>query len=296
MLVFLFGIRLKLKNEMNRKEYISKMKKNVIFGAILLLSISLLLMGTVYAEPIHLKMATTTSTENSGLLGKLLPPFEEKYNIKVDVIAVGTGAAIKLGENGDVDILFVHAREAEDKFIQDEYGVNRRDVMYNDFIVLGPSNDPAKIKEEKSIVSALTKIANQNAFFISRGDDSGTDKKEKSVWQMANIKPDGAWYMEAGQGMGATLQIANEKQAYVLCDRGTFIAYKNKIGLVILYEGDALLFNPYGVIAVNPDRYSHVKYMEAMQLIAWVTSIEGQNIIREYKIEGEILFHPVAIK
>lgn len=296
MLVFLFGIRLKLKNEMNRKEYMSKMKKNVIFGAILLLSISLLLMGTVYAEPIHLKMATTTSTENSGLLGKLLPPFEEKYNIKVDVIAVGTGAAIKLGENGDVDILFVHAREAEDKFIQDEYGVNRRDVMYNDFIVLGPSNDPAKIKEEKSIVSALTKIANQNAFFISRGDDSGTDKKEKSVWQMANIKPDGAWYMEAGQGMGATLQIANEKQAYVLCDRGTFIAYKNKIGLVILYEGDALLFNPYGVIAVNPDRYSHVKYMEAMQLIAWVTSIEGQNIIREYKIEGEILFHPVAIK
>ena len=281
---------------MNRKEYVSKMKKNVIFGAILLLSISLLLMGTVYAEPIHLKMATTTSTENSGLLGKLLPPFEEKYNIKVDVIAVGTGAAIKLGENGDVDILFVHAREAEDKFIQDEYGVNRRDVMYNDFIVLGPSNDPAKIKEEKSIVSALTKIANQNAFFISRGDDSGTDKKEKSLWQMANIKPDGAWYMEAGQGMGATLQIANEKQAYVLCDRGTFIAYKNKIGLVILYEGDALLFNPYGVIAVNPDRYAHVKYMEAMQLIAWVTSIEGQNIIREYKIEGEILFHPVAIK
>ena len=272
------------------------MKKNVIFGAILLLSISLLLMGTVYAEPIHLKMATTTSTENSGLLGKLLPPFEEKYNIKVDVIAVGTGAAIKLGENGDVDILFVHAREAEDKFIQDKYGVNRRDVMYNDFIVLGPSNDPAKIKEEKSIVSALTKIANQNAFFISRGDDSGTDKKEKSVWQMANIKPDGAWYMEAGQGMGATLQIADEKQAYVLCDRGTFIAYKNKIGLVILYEGDALLFNPYGVIAVNPDRYSHVKYMEAMQLIDWVTSIEGQNIIREYKIEGEILFHPVAIK
>jgi tungstate transport system substrate-binding protein len=281
---------------MNRKEYISKMKKNLIFGAILLLSIGLLLMTTVYAEPIHLKMATTTSTENSGLLGKLLPLFEEKYNIKVDVIAVGTGAAIKLGENGDVDILFVHAREAEDKFIQDEYGVNRRDVMYNDFIVLGPSNDPAKIKEEKSIVSALTKIANQNAFFISRGDDSGTDKKEKSLWQMANIRPDGAWYMEAGQGMGTTLQIADEKQAYVLCDRGTFIAYKNKIGLVILYEGDVLLFNPYGVIAVNPDRYSHVKYMEAMQLIAWVTSMEGQNIIREYKIEGEILFHPVAIK
>lgn len=272
------------------------MKKNTIFRVIFALSISLLLMSTVYAEAIHLKLATTTSTENSGLLGKLLPPFEEKYNIKVDVIAVGTGAAIKLGENGDADILFVHAREAEDKFIQDGYGVNRRDVMYNDFIVLGPSNDPAKIKEEKSAVSALTKISNQKSFFVSRGDDSGTDKKEKSLWQIANITPDGEWYMEAGQGMGATLQIANEKQAYVLCDRATFIAYKNKIGLVILCEGDSLLFNPYGVIAVNPDRYSHVKYMEAMQLIAWVTSIEGQNIIREYKIEGEILFYPMVIK
>jgi len=281
---------------MNRKEYISKMKKNIIFRLIFILSISLLLIGTVYAEPIHLKLATTTSTENSGLLDKLLPPFEEKFNIKVDVIAVGTGKAITLGENGDVDILFVHAREAEDKFIQDGYGVNRRDVMYNDFIVLGPSNDPAKIKEEKSVVSAFTNIANQKNFFVSRGDDSGTDQKEKSLWRIANITPDGAWYMEAGQGMGATLQIANEKQAYVLCDRGTFIAYKNKIGLVILSEGDSLLFNPYGVIAVNPDRYSHVKYMEAMQLIAWVTSIEGQKIIREYKIEGEVLFYPVAIK
>jgi len=281
---------------MKIKECISKMKKNIIFRAIFILSISLLLIGTVYAEPIHLKLATTTSTENSGLLNILLPPFEELFNIKVDVIAVGTGAAIKLGKNGDVDIILTHDPDAEDKFVQDEYGVNRRDVMYNDFIVLGPSNDPAKIKEEKSVVSAFTKIANQKAFFISRGDDSGTDQKEKSLWQIANITPDGAWYIEAGQGMGATLQIANEKQAYVLCDRGTFIAYKNKIELVILSEGDLLLFNPYGVIAVNPDRYSHVKYMEAMQLIAWVTSIEGQKIIREYKIEGEVLFYPVAVK
>jgi len=168
--------------------------------------------------------------------------------------------------------------------------------MYNDFILLGPSNDPAKIKEEKSVVSAFTNIANQKVFFVSRGDDSGTDKKDKSLWQIANITPDGAWYMEAGQGMGATLQIAHEKQAYVLCDRGTFIAYKNKIELVILSEGDPLLFNPYGIMAVNPDLYPHVKYMEAMQLIAWVTSVEGQKIIREYKIDGEILFYPVAIK
>ena len=272
------------------------MKKNIIFRMIFILSISLLLIGTVYAEPIHLKLATTTSTENSGLLAKLLPPFEEKYNIKVDVIAVGTGAAIKLGENGDVDILLVHAREAEDKFIQDGYGVNRRDVMYNDFIILGPANDPAKIKEEKSAASALVKISNQKSFFVSRGDDSGTDKKEKSLWQIANTIPDGAWYMAVGQGMGATLQIADEKEAYVLCDRGTFIAYRDKIGLIILSEGDPLLFNPYGIIAVNPERFPHVKYMEAMQMIAWVTSIEGQDIIREYKIEGEILFYPIAVK
>jgi tungstate transport system substrate-binding protein len=280
---------------MNRKEYISKMKKNIIFRVIFILSISLLLIGTVYAEPIHLKLATTTSTENSGLLNVLLPPFEELFNIKVDVIAVGTGAAIKLGENGDVDIILTHDPDAEDKFMQDGYGVNRRDVMYNDFIVLGPSNDPAKIKGMKNVVSAFTNIANQQAFFVSRGDASGTDVKEKIIWQIAGIKPE-KWYMEAGQGMGATLQIANEKQAYVLCDRGTFLAYKDKMELDILYEGDPLLFNPYSIIAVNPALYSQVKYMEAMQLIAWVTSVEGQKIIREYKIAGEILFYPVAIK
>jgi len=288
---------IELKTEENEKEKISKMKKNYIFQIIFTLILSLLITaGTVYAEPLSLKLATTTSTENSGLLDKLLPPFEEKFNIKVDVIAVGTGKAIALGENGDVDIIFVHAREAEDKFIEDGYGVNRRDVMYNDFIILGPSYDPAEIKEEKSVVSALGKIVKQGSSFVSRGDDSGTDKKEKSLWQMANINPDGSWYMEAGQGMGATLQIAEEKQAYILCDRGTYIAYKEKIGLVILSEGDPLLFNPYGIIAVNPDRYSHVKYMEAMELIAWVTSIEGRKIIREYKIGGEILFIPVAVK
>ena len=271
------------------------MKRNIISKAVFLLAISMILINSVYASPVHLKLATTTSTENSGLLDKLLPPFEKRFNIKVDVIAVGTGKALRLGENGDVDIVLVHARQAEDEFIQKGYGVNRRDVMYNDFIILGPSNDPAKIKEEKNVVSALTKIANQKAFFVSRGDDSGTDKKEKSLWQIANITPNGTWYMEAGQGMGATLQIADEKRAYVLCDRGTFIAYKNKVGLVILSEGDPLLFNPYGVIAINPARHSYVKYMEAMQLIAWFTSVEGQKIIGEYKKEGEILFHPMAI-
>ncbi|GAG80559.1 unnamed protein product, partial [marine sediment metagenome] len=167
---------------------------------------------------------------------------------------------------------------------------------FNDFIILGPSNDPAEIKGESNVTSALKKIADYKVYFVSRGDDSGTHKKEKSLWQKAEITPEGKWYMEIGQGMGAALQVANERQAYVLCDRGTFLTYKNKIDLIILSEGDALLFNPYGIMAVNPARYPQVKYMEAMQLIAWVTSIEGQKIIGEYKKEGEILFHPMAIE
>jgi len=272
------------------------MKKNIIFKAVFLFAISMILISSVYASPIHLKLATTTSTENSGLLEVLLPPFEEKFGIKVDVIAVGTGKALALGENGDVDVVLVHARVAEDKFIVEGHGVNRRDVMFNDFIILGPLNDPAEIKGESNVTLALKKIADCNAYFVSRGDDSGTHKKEKSLWQKAGITPEGKWYMEIGQGMGAALQVANERQAYVLCDRGTFLAYKNKIDLIILSEGDALLFNPYGIMAVNPARYSHVKYIEAMQLIAWVTSVEGQKIIGEYKKEGEILFHPMAIK
>ncbi len=272
------------------------MKRNIIFKAVFLFAVSMILTNSVYASPIHLKLATTTSTENSGLLGVLLPPFEEKYGIKVDVIAVGTGKALALGENGDVDVVLVHARAAEDKFIEVGYGANRRDVMFNDFIILGPSDDPAEIKGESNVILALKKIADCKAYFVSRGDDSGTYKKEKSLWQKAEITPEGKWYMEIGQGMGAALQVANERQAYVLCDRGTFLAYKNKIDLIILSEGDAQLFNPYGIMAVNPAHYSHVNYMEAMQLIAWVTSVEGQKIIGEYKKEGEILFHPMAIE
>jgi len=255
-----------------------------------------MLISPIYASPIHLKLATTTSTENSGLLEVLLPPFEEKFDVKVDVIAVGTGQAIKLGENGDVDILFVHAREAEDKFIQDGHGVNRRDVMFNDFIILGPSNDPAEIGSESSVILVFKRISDRKAYFVSRGDDSGTHKKEKDLWQNAKISPEGEWYMEIGQGMGTTLQVADERQAYVLCDRGTFLAYKHKIDLIVLFEGDPLLFNPYGIMAVNPARYPQVKYIEAMQLIAWLTSVEGQKVIEGYKKEGEILFHPMAIK
>ncbi len=274
-----------------------KSKKNyVLFGLILvILAGAGFSFNNIYAETTHLRLATTTSTENSGLLEVLLLPFEVKFGVKVDVIVVGTGKALKLGKNGDVDVVLVHARAVEDKFIQEGYGVNRRDVMYNDFIILGPFDDPAKIKDEKNVVLALRKISEQKIYFVSRGDDSGTHKKEKSLWQKTGINPQGKWYMEVGQGMGAALQIAYEKQAYILCDRGTFLAYKDKIDLIILFEGDPLLFNPYGIMAVNPALYPQVKYIEAMQLIAWVTSVEGQKIIKEYKKEGEALFYPMAI-
>ena len=275
-----------------------KSKKNYfLFGLILvILAGASFSFNTIYAETTHLRLATTTSTENSGLLEVLLLPFEVKFGVKVDVIVVGTGKALKLGENGDVDVVLVHARVVEDKFIQEGYGVNRRDVMYNDFIILGPSDDPAEVKGEKNAVLVLKKIAERKVYFISRGDDSGTHKKEKILWQRAGIIPHDKWYMEVGQGMGAALQIAYEKQAYILCDRGTFLVYKDKIDLIILFEGDPLLFNPYGIMAVNPALYPQVKYIEAMQLIAWITSVEGQKIIKKYKKGGEVLFHPMAIK
>ena len=245
---------------------------------------------------IRLKLATTTSTDNSGLLGVLLPPFEEMINVRVDVIAVGTGKALALGRNGDVDLVLVHARSAEDQFVAEGYGVNRRDVMYNDFVIMGPTDDTAGIKGMKDAVTAMKVISSKKTPFVSRGDDSGTHKREKILWKEAGIEPSGNWYMEAGQGMGATLQIADEKQAYTISDRGTYLAYKDKIDLEILVEGDTKrLANPYGIIAVNPAKHAHVNYTYAMALIGWFTSVEGQKIIAEYKRFGEILFHPTAI-
>ena len=249
------------------------------------------LVSPVLAEE-RIRMATTTSTENSGLLYKLLPPFEKKFSVKVDVIAVGTGKALKLGENGDVDVVFVHAREAEDKFVDSGFGVNRRDVMYNDFVVIGPENDPAGIKG-KDVSESFKKIAGRKWFFVSRGDESGTHKKEKKIWELVGIKPAGRWYLETGQGMGATLQVANEKKSYCLVDRGTYIAYEKAIDLIILSEGDTILFNPYGIIAVNPKRHPHANYVYAMALIGWITSPEGQKIIGEFKKGGKVLFYPI---
>ena len=239
----------------------------------------------------RLKMSTTTSTQDSGLLKVLLPPFEKANNCKVDVIAVGTGQALKLGESGDVDVVFVHSRTLEDKFVAAGFGVNRRDVMYNDFVIIGPKNDPANIGTAKSASQALKMIAARKVTFFSRGDKSGTDTKEKELWKQAGIEPKGAWYLEAGQGMGPVITMATERRAYTLADRGTYNAFKeNKTDLVILFEGEKGLFNPYGIIAVNPLRFPHAKYELAMKMIDYVTGPEGQKIIKAYKANGEPVF------
>lgn len=246
-------------------------------------------------EDIHIKMATTTSTENSGLLAVLLPAFTEETGISVDVIAVGTGKAIAHGENGDVDLIFVHARSREEAFVEAGYGVGRRDVMHNDFVILGPASDPAGIRGMTTAAEALTVIARAGADFVSRGDDSGTHTKEKSLWAGAAFTPEGNWYKEAGQGMGAVITMANDMGGYTMADRGTYLAMKDNIDLKVLVEGDSLLFNPYGIIAVNPEKYRHVKYDEAMTFIDFVTSPEGQTIIAGFQKNGEQLFYPDAL-
>ncbi len=252
--------------------------------------------AALWADQERLRLATTTSTENSGLLNELVPPFERQTGIKVDVIAVGTGKALALGENGDVDIVLVHARPAEDAFVAAGYGVNRRDVMHNDFVILGPSGDPAGIRGMADAAEALKRIATRQSSFISRGDDSGTHQKEKALWARAGITPSGRWYKEAGQGMGAVITMSDDMQAYTLADRGTYLSMKDKIALQVLVEGDPELFNPYGIIAVNPDRHPHVNYEAAMRFIAWITSTEGQRIIGGFKREGQLLFFPDAVR
>ena len=243
-----------------------------------------------------IKMATTTSTENSGLLKYLLPRFTQATGYEVHVIAVGTGKALRMGRDGDVDVVLVHARPAEDKFVAAGYGEKRHDVMYNDFVILGPASDPARVGEAKSAVEAMQHIAQHEATFISRGDDSGTNKKELRLWKAANLTPHGKWYREAGQGMGKVIQMANELNAYTLSDRGTWIAYSNKTQLNIAYQGDKVLFNPYGIIAVNPKRYPDVNHRGAQALIDWMTGNDGQKLIAQFKIAGFQLFTPSATK
>ncbi len=241
-----------------------------------------------------IKMATTTSTENSGLLKVLLPKYEAKCNCKVQVISVGSGKAMELGKNGDVDVLLVHARESDDKFVAEGHGVNRKDVMYNDFILVGPQSDPAGIKQQKSIIDAFKQLGEGKSKFISRGDNSGTDQMEKSYWKQAGILPKGAWFVSAGLGMGEVLTMAGEMQGYTLSDRATYGAYRAKTGLDIVLAGDQKMFNPYGIIAVNPKKYPTLNYDGAMDLVNWITSNEGQKAIADFKVSGEQLFFPSA--
>lgn len=255
----------------------------------LALAVLLLLCSAAGAQE-RMRLATTTSTEHSGLLDVLLPPFERAKGVKVDVIAVGTGMAMKLGEAGDADLVLVHARHLEDKFVREGYGVNRRDVMYNDFVILGPKRDPAGISGMQDAAAALEKIAAARATFVSRGDQSGTHVKEKELWQSAGIAPRGGWYLEAGRGMGEVITMAGQRQGYALADRGTWLAHKDNGDLLILVEGDERLFNPYGIIAVNPQKHRHVKYDLAMALIEFVTSEEGRRIITDFTVGGEQLF------
>jgi tungstate transport system substrate-binding protein len=252
-------------------------------------------------------LASTTSTENSGLFAEILPMFERRTGIGVRVIALGTGQAIRIARNGDADVLLVHDREAEERFVAEGFGIARRDVMYNDFVLVGPGDDPAGIAGLSDAAEALARIAAANradpgkdrAVFVSRGDESGTHKAELRLWRAAGIavaQASGTWYREAGAGMGATLNIATGMGAYALTDRGTWLNFRNRGALRLLAEGDPRLFNPYGVILVNPERHPHVKAELGRAFVDWLTSAEGQAAIAGYRIAGEQPFVPNAGK
>lgn len=255
----------------------------------ILLFLSLLLSTTVHAEQL-LKLSTTTSTDNTGLLALLNKAFTESTDINVAVIAVGTGQALKLGANGDVDVALVHAPKAELEYVEKDYFIDRRYVMYNDFVLVGPVNDPAGITSAKTITEAMQKIVQSGSRFVSRGDDSGTHKKELQLWKTADINPSGDWYVQAGQGMGAVLKIADEMSGYALTDRGTQIAYQEKMQLKLLFEGDAKLSNPYHIMAVNPEKHPHVQTGMAKQYINFVTGEPGKQIIDSFMVNNQQLF------
>ena len=264
---------------------------NRIFAALLLLAASL---SAAAQQGNVVRLSTTTSTENSGLLAALLPAFEARYGLKVHVIAVGSGKALELAKNGDVDVTLVHARAAEDKFVADGHGINRRDVMYNDFVVAGPASDPARIAGGKDVLAAFRKIAATDVRFVSRGDNSGTDMMEKGYWKAAGAMPKGSRYVSAGLGMGEVLNMAAEMQAYTLADRATYATYKARTGLEIMVEGDPKMYNPYGIIAVNPANHTGVNHAGAQKLIEWMTSAEGQARIAAFRPNGQQLFFPSA--
>ena len=243
-------------------------------------------------------IASTTSTQNSGLFDLLIPAYEKfsKYQAKVEVIAVGTGKAIRLAKKGEADVLFVHDPFREEKFVAEGYGVNRREVMYNEFAIVGPAKDPAKVKKARTVIEAFEEIADTGSLFVSRGDDSGTNIREMDLWDDAGLTPKGkSWYHEAGANMADTLIAANRQGAYTLTDMGTFLKYESKLNLKILFKGDPLLLNYYSVMAVCPDKFPQANYLAAMEFIAFVTSLEGQKLIAGYKKHGTNLFYPDAI-
>ncbi len=258
---------------------------------------SLVFAGHAVAQDKSIVVASTTSTQDSGLFGHILPMFKAKTGIDVKVVAQGTGQALDTARRGDADVVFVHAKPAEEKFLSEGFGVKRYPVMYNDFILIGPKSDPAGVKGSKDIVAALGAIKAKGADFISRGDKSGTHQAEINLWKVAGVdigKDKGPWYKEIGQGMGAALNTASASNAYVLADRGTWLSFKNRGDLVIAVEGDKRLFNQYGVMLVNPEKHPSVKKDLGQQFIDWLVSSEGQKAIADYKINGEQLFYPNA--
>ena len=239
-------------------------------------------------------MASTTSTENSGLFAHILPIFRAETGIEVRVVAQGTGQALETGRRGDADVVFVHARAQEETFVADGYGVQRFDVMYNDFVIVGPRDDPAGLRDAADAAAAMAAIAAAGAAFASRGDDSGTHAAEKRLWAAVGIAPAGAGYLSTGSGMGATLNIAAQVPAYALTDRGTWLSFENRSPLEIVFEGDEVLINPYGIILVNPERHPHLKAAQGQAFIDWVTSDAGQAAIASFTVGGEQLFFPGA--
>jgi len=262
-------------------------------SSIVALLASLLLLGACRSEDLpRVRLATTTSTDNSGLLDDLLEDFKKLHPTDVQVIAVGTGQALALGTRGDADLVLVHAREREDRFMEEGHGLERRDVMWNDFVVLGPPPDPAGIRGSQDVAHALASVREAGARFVSRGDDSGTHIRERALWEAAGGAPCGDAYLEAGQGMGQCLIMADEKGAYILADRGTYLAFRDKIDLEVMVEGDRRLRNPYGAMVVDPARHEGVNAEGARKLLDYLTSKRGQDRIAAFRVDGEVLFHP----
>ena len=272
-------------------------RRTVVGLLLLAAALVVRLPSTLQAEDNFIIVQSTTSTQNSGLFDHILPLFTKKTGIEVRVVAVGTGQALKNAENGDGDVVLVHSKPDEEKFAADGFGVKRYDVMYNDFVIIGPASDPAKIGGLKDAVQAFKQIAETESPFASRADDSGTHKAELKVWQDAGLDPkaaSGTWYLETGSGMGATISLAVGKGAYALTDRGTWLSYANKDDFKVLVEGDPKLFNQYGVMLVDPAKHPNVKAKQGQAFIDWLTGPEGQAAIASYKIDGQQLFFPNA--